>query len=97
MEFEIDAVDREPTLGHEAISAIGNLGEKWSMSTRAVILRIESKSARFFVWDKLSDERAEIGVVRREGQEPHIKTYANGRWANHLLALPATRDCVQID
>jgi hypothetical protein len=97
MEFMIDAVDRDRSVGHEGISAIGNNRDRWSISVKGAIVRIEKKAGRFFIQDQLSGERAEIGVVREDGHPPYLRSMINGKWSNHLLALPSTRDCKLID
>ena len=97
MEFVIDAVDRDRSAGHEAISAIGNNRDRWSISAKSVMIRLSNRSARFFVVDQISGERAEIGLVREGDKAPYLRTAVGGKWTNHLLALPSPRNCKQID
>jgi len=97
MDYTINAVERDRSGGHEAIARIANNTDKWSVSAQAAIVRIEKKLARFFVQDVLSGERAEVGVVREKGQGPYLRTFLNGKWSNHLLALPSPVDCKFID
>jgi len=32
--------------------------------------------------------RSEVGVVRPQYGQPHLRTYADGQWNNNLLSLP---------
>jgi hypothetical protein len=47
---------------------------------------IEVKSGKAYTWDGVA--RADVGVVHPASGRPYIRTYADGRWTNNLLALP---------
>ncbi|MWB99037.1 DUF3892 domain-containing protein [Agromyces seonyuensis] len=32
--------------------------------------------------------RVRVGVVREQGTQPYLRTYADGKWSNNLLSLP---------
>jgi hypothetical protein len=32
-------------------------------------------------------DRVDVGVVRPEGEDPYLRTYADGKWTNNLLSL----------
>src|SRR5579864_9210884 len=97
MEYKINAIDRDRSLGHEAISAIGNNQEGWSVSAKGAAIRIARGLARFFVEDALTGERAYIEVAREDGKPPYLRTVLEGRWGNHLLPLPSLKNCKPID
>lgn len=97
MEYKITAADRDRALGHEAITAIGNNQDGWSVSAKGALLRIERGLAQFYVEDALTGEKAPIAVVREEGKAPYLRTILNGRWCNHLLPLPSLKGCTPID
>ncbi|KWN07135.1 hypothetical protein WM21_01735 [Burkholderia ubonensis] len=48
--------------------------------------RIESKSEAFYTVDRTTGKRAYIGVVRVAGKAPYLRTYADGKWNDNLLA-----------
>ncbi|WP_072617420.1 DUF3892 domain-containing protein [Pandoraea vervacti] len=56
------------------------------MTREAAIARIESKSEGFYTIDKTTRKRAYIGVVREAGKLPYLRTYADGKWNDNLLA-----------
>ena len=97
MEYKITAVDRDRTLGHEAITAIGNNQDGWSVSANGAALRIERGLAKFYVEDALTGENAYLGVIREKGKPPYLRAAIEGRWSNHLLPLPSLKDCKSID
>lgn len=47
---------------------------------------IDGKNGRAYVGSGSS--RVEVGVVRPQHGEPYLRTYADQRWGNNLLALP---------
>jgi hypothetical protein len=59
------------------------------MTREIAIERIESKREAYYTVDK-TGRRAYVGVVRETGRSPFLRTYADGKWNNNLLALP---DC----
>ena len=97
MDYRITAVDRDRALGHEAITAIGNNQDGWSVSAKGAALRIERGLAQFYVEDVLAEEKAYLGVVREEGKPPYLRAKIEGRWSNHLLPLPSLKGCKSID
>ncbi|CAP63812.1 conserved hypothetical protein (plasmid) [Cupriavidus taiwanensis LMG 19424] len=52
-----------------------------------VIQSIDAKTNTFYVLDPSTGKRADIGVVRDAGKAPYLRTHADGRWNNNLLAL----------
>jgi hypothetical protein len=72
---------------HEHISHLGNPRANWVWTREKVIQSIESKANTFYVIDPISGKRADIGVVRENGKDPYLRTYADGKWNNNLLSL----------
>ena len=56
------------------------------MTREAAIARIESKTEAYYTVDKGTGKRAYIGVVRETGKAPYLRTYADGKWNDNLLA-----------
>lgn len=72
---------------HERITHVGNPAAKWHWPVADVIHSIEAKTNTFYVKDQFGN-RAEVGVVRpADGRAPFIRTYADGKWNDNLLAL----------
>ena len=97
MDFRITAVDRDRAVEHEGVTAIGNNEEKWAISLKSAVTRIERGLDRFFVEDILSGDHVYLGVYKPEMGEPQVRGVQGGRWTNHLLPLPSLRDCRMID
>jgi Protein of unknown function (DUF3892) len=75
------------TSSHEHITHIGsNLGSKWRITREAAIQRIEAKTESFYTLDKVTGRHVYIGVVREVGKAPYLRTYADGKWNDNLLA-----------
>lgn len=68
---------------YEGITHLG--GSTWKWSRADVIESIRNGTNTFYT--KEQGNRAEIGIV--EGQNgPYVRTYADGKWNDNLLALP---------
>jgi len=92
-QFEVNCIvlsDRGRQFEH--ITHIGNSTNKWCLSRAEVVLRIESKAEAFYTIDVQTGARAYVGVVRVAGREPYLRTYADGKWNDNLLAM---RQCGQ--
>jgi hypothetical protein len=64
------------------------------MLTRAsAIERIEAKTDSFYTIDCATQRRAYIGVVRPNGGQPYLRTHADGKWNDNLLALAECANC----
>ena len=86
-EFQVNCVtkpDRFSTSEH--ITHIGNTIQGWRLTREAAIERIESKTEAFYVVDSALGKRAYIGVCREAGKPPYLRTYADSKWNNNLLA-----------
>ena len=71
---------------HEHITHIGNIAGKWKITRESAIQRIDAKTDSFYTVDASTGKRAEIGVVRETGKAPYLKTHADGKWNDNLLA-----------
>lgn len=76
-----------PQGGHEHITAIGGpAGGGWTLSKETAIAQIESKTAAFYTIDTTTNQKVYIGVVREPGKTPYLRTHADGKWNDNLLA-----------
>ncbi|MBX4989555.1 DUF3892 domain-containing protein [Rhizobium lentis] len=82
----INKRDRNST--HEGITHLGNPNSAnggWKWTRAEVIASIEAKTNTFYT--KVNGNRGDIGVV--DGQNgKYVRTYADGKWNDNLLALP---------
>lgn len=88
-EFEATCItkpDRESR--HEHITHIGNNANKWRLTREAVIQRIDSKLEAYYTVDGTTGKKVYIGVVREAGKAPYLRSHADGKWNDNLLALP---------
>jgi hypothetical protein len=87
-EFEVTCVNKPDRLSrHEHITHIGNNANKWRLTREAAIQRIDSKLEAYYTIDPNSGQKVYIGVVREAGKAPYLKTNADGKWSDNLLAL----------
>lgn len=88
-EFEVNCINKpNRDSAHEHITHIGNTVNNWRLTRESAIQRIDSKTEAFFTVDNINRKRAYIGVVREPGKAPYLRTYADGKWDNNLLAQP---------
>ncbi len=89
-EYEVDSVNKPHRQSpHEHITHIGNNAQNWRMTREAAIRSIDSKSEAFYTIDKSTGKKVYIGVVRGDGlKAPYLRTHADGKWNDNLLALP---------
>lgn len=86
-EYQVNCVNKlNRNSSHEHITHIGHTGNKWRLSREAAIARIESKTEAFYTVDKSTGKRIYIGVVREAGKMPYLRTHADGKWNDNLLA-----------
>jgi uncharacterized protein DUF3892 len=76
-----------PLSPHEHISHLGNPQAGWEWTREQVIASIEAGTNTFYVQDKKTGKRADVGVVRPAGRAPYVRTHADGYWNDNLLAL----------
>lgn len=86
-EFEVNCVTKpNRNSPHEHITHIGNTTIQWRLTREEAIKRIEAKTEGYYTVDKQTGKRAQIGVVRVAGQAPYLRTNADGKWNDNLLA-----------
>lgn len=71
---------------HEHITHIGNQQDNWMLTREAAIRKIDAKTGAFFTVDKTTNKRAYVGVVRESGKDAYLRTHADGKWNDNLLA-----------
>ena len=87
-DFQVTCINKPDRFSrHEHITHIGNAAGGWKITRESAIERIESKTDSFYTIDATTGKRAEIGVVREAVKLPYLRTYADGKWSDNLLAL----------
>lgn len=87
VEYEVNCISKpNRNSPHEHITHIGNAKAGWRMSRDDAITRLESRQAAFYTVDTVTGRRVYIGVMREPGKAPYLRTFADGRWNNNLLA-----------
>jgi hypothetical protein len=81
---------------HEHISHIGNVVGGWKITRESAIQSIDSNTNSFYTIDATTGKRAEIGVVREAGKHPYLRTHADGKWNDNLLALAECGDSCRL-
>lgn len=71
---------------HEFITHVGNDTGTWMKEQ--VVFWIEQGMHSFYVQDD-DRRRTSVGVVHERGKHPYLRTVTDGRWSDHLLALPS--------
>jgi hypothetical protein len=90
-EYQITCINKPDRMSsHEHITHIGNItnapADRWRMTREEAIRRIDSKEEAFYTVDKTTGNRMYIGVVREAGKVPFLRTHADGKWNDNLLA-----------
>ncbi len=86
-EYEISCINKpNRTATDEYITHIGNVAGQWRLTRESAIQRIDGGGEQFYTLDRSTGRRVYIGVVRESGKAPYLKTYADGKWNNNLLA-----------
>jgi uncharacterized protein DUF3892 len=62
-------------------------GDSGDNSRAEIVAWIEGKNGKAYVEDARGN-RADVGVVTPQVGAKYLRTYADGRWTNNLLALP---------
>src|SRR5260370_906815 len=89
-EFEVTCINKPDRFSsHEHISHIGHTAGQWSVTRELAIKKISSKDEAFYMIDRTTGKRIYVGVVRGDGKKaPYLRTHADGKWNDNLLALP---------
>ena len=86
-EYEVNCITKpDSNSPHEHITHIGHVGNNWRITRESAIARIEGKTEAFYTLDGATGKRVYIGVFRQQGKAPYLRTHADGKWNNNLLA-----------
>lgn len=87
-EYQVTCItkpDRFSTCEH--ITHIGNMEGNWKLTREQAIRRIEGSQEAFYTIDKSTGRKVYVGVVRGDGNKaPYLRTHADGKWNDNLLA-----------
>lgn len=72
---------------HEHITHIGNPAGAWMLSREEAIRRIDAKTEAYYTVDVPTGKKAYVMVVRESGKLPYLRTHADGKPNDNLLAL----------
>ena len=87
-EFQVTCITKPDRMcRHEHITHIGNLANHWRMTRKEAIRRIDAKLEDFYTVERTTGRKMYIGVVRETGKHPYLRTHADGKWNDNLLAL----------
>lgn len=87
-EYQVTCINKpNRNSSHEHITHIGNTAGKWKVTREDAIQRIDSKTAAFYTTDVTTGNKVYIGVVREAEKLPYLRTYADRKWNDNLLAL----------
>lgn len=83
-DVRVRCVSKQPRQDpHHGITHLG--GEGWNWTRQQVIASIDAKTNTFFTL--VSGTRANVGVVDGPNGR-YVRTHADGKWNDNLLALP---------
>ena len=90
-EFQVTCINKPNRMSsHEHITHIGNItngpANKWRLTREETIRRIEAKEETFYTVDRSTGNKMYIGAVRETGRNPFLRTHADGKWNDNLLA-----------
>jgi len=71
---------------HEHITHIGNAEAGWRVTRETAIYQIESKTHDYYTIERSTGKKCYVGVVREHGKHPYLRTHADGKWNDNLLA-----------
>jgi hypothetical protein len=88
-EFEVTCINKlDRSSFHEHITHIGNVAGEWRITRELAIQKIDGKEEAFYTIDHSTGKKAYVGVVRGDDNKaPYLRTYADGKWRDNLLAL----------
>jgi hypothetical protein len=88
-DYQVTCINKPHHLSpHEHITHIGNLADKWRLTREAAISQIEGKQNQFYTIDRTTGSRCYVGVVREANKVPFLRTHADAKWNDNLLAQP---------
>ena len=88
-EYQVTCINKpHHQSSNEHITHIGNLSGKWRISREEAIRQIEGNTNQYYTIDTSTGKRCYVGVVRENGKQPYLRTHADGKWNDNLLAQP---------
>ena len=73
---------------HEHITHIGNIAERWRVTKEKAVYEIESNINTYYTVDSTTGKVCLVGVVKEPGKAPYLRTHADGKYNDNLLAQP---------
>jgi hypothetical protein len=97
-EYEVTCINKPDRLSaHEHITHIGNPAGQWRLTRELAISKIDSQEEAFYTVDRPTGKKAYIAVIRGDGNKaPYLRTHADGKWNDNLLALAECTGVCQI-
>lgn len=102
-EFQVTCITKPNRLSpHEHITHIGNREVGWCLTRDEAIRRIDGalvngEQEKFYTVDGITGRKIYLGVVRGDGNKtPYLRTQADGKWNDNLLALYECGDACPI-
>jgi len=89
-DVQVSCINKQPRNDpYEGITHLGGTGGGgWKLTRQQVIDSIEAKTNTFYTL--VNGNRGDIGVVNGPNGK-YVRTYADGKWNDNLLALPECR------
>ncbi len=85
--YQVTCVTKKDRLSkHEHITHVG-LNSQYYVTREQAIHYIEVEKHHLYTRDVYGNV-ATVGVVREAGKAPYLRTYADKKWTDNLLALP---------
>jgi hypothetical protein len=85
--YQITCINKPHHLSpHEHITHIGNTAGNWRLTLASAINRISNGTDSFYTIDASTGRQVDIAVVREAGRQPFLRTQADGKWKDNLLA-----------
>jgi putative lipase involved disintegration of autophagic bodies len=81
---------------HEHITHIGNLAERWRVTRETAVYEIENNVNSYYTVDRATGKVCLVGVVRESGKASYLRTHADGKYNDNLLAQPECGDNCRI-
>lgn len=87
-EYQVTCITKPDRFStHEHITHIGNMAGNWKLTREQAIRRIEGSQEAFYTIDNSTGRKVYVGVVRGDGNKaPYLRTHADGKWNDNLLA-----------
>jgi hypothetical protein len=90
---------RDRMSSHDHITHIGNItsATPWRMTREDAIVQIDAKTAAFYTVERSSGKKMHVAVIRETGKHAYLRTHADGKWNDNLLAqAECTSNCTLV-